>query len=645
MQSTASAIQLNGRVQSGASGSPIPMVSKPLTLYQAQQGEAVALGATTTDADGKFSIAVPSAGDCGIFYVQADLGCGVSLLACLGAAPPAEVCLNELTSVAAAFSLAQFVLNDHVSGDGFGLGVAARMNDNIADVRTGEPSAVLLTSPNADQSISLRLTRSLANLLAACVQNPSQARLLLYALAKSTRTGLPGTSLQALAHIAQNPAKCVAQLYENSLIAPRFLPALNAVPDAWTIAIKVNDSGGLNVPFGGPANIAFDRKGYAWVTNNVVQGTGLSTGGIIVLQPDGRPADGAAGSPRSPITGGGLLGPGFGVTVGSDDTVWVGNFGWGGFNPTPLGMGSVSRFASDGQPISPANGYHGGVVRAQSTVLDHQGNLWIASFGNDSIVVYLGGDPAKSVSYQQPAGSGPFGLAVVAPGGSGDGGQNAVMAWVTNSGGLSGASQSSVCQFKLENGVLSLLSSLAVGSALKGIALDSLGNVWVASGGDHTVYMISPDGLSLRVFRADSIKGPWGVAVDGNNNVWVANFGPIEKNSVYEPAAISLLMGVNPDALADEPPVGTPLMPKSGFTLASAGEQVLLSTGEPLYGPGKPACYSPLMRQTNCVIDQAGNVWVLNNWKPNFDADLINPGGDGVVIFVGMAKPGVSGNR
>jgi hypothetical protein len=40
------------------------------------------------------------------------------------------------------------------------------------------------------------------------------------------------------------------------------------------------------------------------------------------------------------------------------------------------------------------------------------------------------------------------------------------------------------------------------------------------------------------------------------------------------------------------------------------------------------------------VIDQAGNIWALNNWKPDFDTDVCcNPGGDGAVIFVGLAPP------
>ena len=41
------------------------------------------------------------------------------------------------------------------------------------------------------------------------------------------------------------------------------------------------------------------------------------------------------------------------------------------------------------------------------------------------------------------------------------------------------------------------------------------------------------------------------------------------------------------------------------------------------------------------LIDQAGNIWSINNWKPDIDIDAIggNPGGDGIIIFVGLAVP------
>ena len=53
------------------------------------------------------------------------------------------------------------------------------------------------------------------------------------------------------------------------------------------------------------------------------------------------------------------------------------------------------------------------------------------------------------------------------------------------------------------------------------------------------------------------------------------------------------------------------------------------------------------MRMTALAIDQAGDVWAINNWKPRFDLDISpitgNPGGDGICIFIGLAKPPANG--
>ena len=75
--------------------------------------------------------------------------------------------------------------------------------------------------------------------------------------------------------------------------------------------------------------------------------------------------------------------------------------------------------------------------------------------------------------------------------------------------------------------------------------------------------------------------------------------------------------------------------------MLSAGSQVLLHNGEPLYGANAPPSFIPMMRQTSVLIDQTGNIWSINNWKPDFDIDTVgqNPGGDGIIIFVGLAPP------
>jgi hypothetical protein len=138
------------------------------------------------------------------------------------------------------------------------------------------------------------------------------------------------------------------------------------------------------------------------------------------------------------------------------------------------------------------------------------------------------------------------------------------------------------------------------------------------------------------------IDAPWGLCVDGNDNVWVGNFGALALDSDYTTAALTTLAGANPATRPAGLNAGDPISPPTGYTLPSAGEPVLLRNGEPVYRDGTE-CYTPLMRATSCQIDQAGNVWVVNNWKTrfatNFEPNHGNPGGDGLVIFVGLAKP------
>jgi hypothetical protein len=211
---------------------------------------------------------------------------------------------------------------------------------------------------------------------------------------------------------------------------------------------------------------------------------------------------------------------------------------------------------------------------------------------------------------------------------------------------------SSVCRYRIVGTRLVREVNTTVGSAVKGIALDSAGNVWCASGGEPAdasgyvapgkVYLLDPDGNVVGGYAGGGVDTPWGVAVDGDDHVWVANFGHMHLGAVYTTGALSKLAGANPNTIPGGLKTGDPISPPTGYTLPSAGAQVLLHDGTPLYRDGT-ACYNPLMRSTSCIIDQAGNVWVVNNWKPRFDTDFEekygNPGGDGIVIFVGLARP------
>jgi len=215
---------------------------------------------------------------------------------------------------------------------------------------------------------------------------------------------------------------------------------------------------------------------------------------------------------------------------------------------------------------------------------------------------------------------------------------------VTNSTNLAPVSDSNVSRYRLVNDRLELIFSKNFGHAFKAIALDSQGRAWIAGGGDDAVYYLNQQGDVINSFNGGGVNGPWGITVDGDDNVWVGNFGPQAPGSNFTDTRVSKLAGGNP---ATRPPglqAGDPISPASGYTLPSAGAQVLLHNGQPLYGPDGPPSFAPLQRITAVAIDRAGNLWVTNNWKPDFDIDITkNPGGDGICIFVGLAKPRISG--
>jgi hypothetical protein len=272
----------------------------------------------------------------------------------------------------------------------------------------------------------------------------------------------------------------------------------------------------------------------------------------------------------------------------------------------------------------------------QGIAADHDGNIWSANFGNNKLVVFPGGDHDNSISADLPCH--PFGVAIAADG----------TAWVsTVGGGLPGEdtgcdTNSTVSHWRLDGDTLEQLSITEVGVQLKGLDVDFDGFVWVGSGGDDTVYRLDPDGNVVGEYRDGGINAPWSVRIDDAGNAWVANFGVMDilpPNNIYTTGALSVLAGPNsPSGL----PVGSPISPPTGYTLPSAGAPVLLSDGTPLSetGDGRQPAFTPLMRSVSTVPDRAGNVWVSNNWKPNFTSDLIgDPGGDGMVIFIGLAEP------
>lgn len=611
-----------------------PIAGAQVTLFDS--ASSTPIGPVATDAKGFFTINPSTTSTSGIFYATADLGDGVILMAIIGRELPDSITINELTTVSACWCAAQFLQPPGIAGDALRLRIAAAMNANIVNVVDGTSSPVLSSSPNGTETHALGVTRSLANFLASVVRGPVDFLDELFKLA-GVPESLPAnsperTTIAALGNIARSPARNVGGIYIQSKAVMCYQPPVQQQPDAWTIVVKVNNSGDDDNMFGGPGNVAFDARGRAWIGNNVIQGKPDSSPVSIVLDPAGHPALNDSGQRMSPFMGGGLLGAGFGAIVDKSQRVWIGDFGW---TDTTLPPGSVSLFDENAVALSDSDGFTAGVYRVQGMAFDQAGNLWIASWGNGTVVVYPNAENATSNPGQffswAPGGTfQPFGVAI-----AGDG-----TAWVTDSNAVGGIVHLS---FSSSAGI-NLLYEKKIGKVMKGVLIDSAGNVWAASGGDDHVYQFDADGTLIGGYQGGGTWGPWGICLDGADNVWVGNFGPLEPGSVFH-GRLTQLAGRN--AAQYGRLVGDGLTPQTGYTLPTAGSEVTLHDGTKLYGVEGPECYIPMMRTTGLGVDAAGNVWTCNNWKPDFDIDVGdpktkkpgNPGGDGMLIWVGLAAP------
>ena len=128
---------MKGTVQSGGTTKTHPLGGVIVTLYEATADAPRTVGTAKTGADGKFSLDASRTASDSIFYATATLGGGLQLSTIVGPKIPASITINELTTVAAAFSMAQFTQNGVIAGNAFGLCIASGMNDNLVSPLTG----------------------------------------------------------------------------------------------------------------------------------------------------------------------------------------------------------------------------------------------------------------------------------------------------------------------------------------------------------------------------------------------------------------------------------------------------------------------------------------------------------------------------
>ena len=622
-------------------GGGAPIAKSTVTLWEATADAPRQLGQTKTNDDGRFEVRAKGGHGDAILYLVANGGVpkaskasgdnpAIALLAVVGSNPPASVTINELTTVASAFTNARFINGDGISGNPLGLKIAAGNVPNLVDPATGTWGKVLLDPLNSSMTTTMATLDTLGSLITASftVANDDW-RARFYKAATPTGGATPKNTLEAIAGIAREPWANPKELYAifdetYPLPAPDgrrrapFAPYLVYAPDDFALSLCF--SGGGDYANG---RFMFDPEGNLWSGMNWMPGSqsgvNKSTGGGVgKYSPNGV----ALSPPIFGFRGMGIDGVGWGTAV-TKDRVWISSFN-----------GKILVMDFDGKPVASESDFpfKEKFLGLMGIGVAPNGDVWIAD-GSDNQLLYFPGGRIKDGKIVKPEGlKSPFDIVIDS--------QNRV--WVANS------SSDTVVRFPV--GDPSKAESFRAGIGVRALALDSKENVWVASNMDlktpqpklpdgisimeqfklitqamfkyvmgppkrptGAVNMIRPDGTQPAPmgFTGEWINIPWGLNIDGNDDVWVGNMWA---------RSVTLLAGDNTKGH----PAGT-----------KAGDLIhMFQSGS-------------IQMITDVSIDPAGDVWAANNWNSLEAAASPDPtrptstwgGGSGFTVIYGVAGP------
>jgi hypothetical protein len=259
----AAALRIEGHVQVGGGA----VAGSTVSLWAASADAPARLAQAQTDADGRFVVSVDATpSGASSFYLVASGGTpavnkaggnnpALDLLAVLGGNPPAKVVVNELTTVASAFTNARFINGESISGNPLGLRIAAGNVPNLVDPVTGQWGKVLLDPLNSSMTTTMANLDTLGSLITATFTVANDDWRARFCKA-STPTGgtTPKNTLEAMAGVARKPWAAPKELYalfdeayplpapDGRRSAP-FAPYLVYVPDDFALSLAFAGGG------------------------------------------------------------------------------------------------------------------------------------------------------------------------------------------------------------------------------------------------------------------------------------------------------------------------------------------------------------------------------------------------------------------
>ncbi|WP_300666320.1 hypothetical protein [Fluviicola sp.] len=462
-------------------------VTAIVKLWEVNSLTAIAEYVVNGEAKGKFVLtATPESPDA-ILYIIAELhDSNVVLLSVLSPNFTEEIAtngvvVNELTTVASAFTCAQFFSGLQLSGNLQGVTIAAKNTPNLVNPVTGTWGNVLTDPFNITQNETLARINTLAALITAYGTITSEGyNWQSEFLDSSTPLGgkRPGNTAEAMIGIAQSPWMHPTELFDlfdqaypqpkdgfpakpNSKVpvsrrSSPFVPYLSFAPEDFAM-ILVFGQGGICAP----GKLALDEDGNLWTglnwmpgaQNGVYQGLG---GGLVKLDSTGR----LVSPPVTGYTGMGVDGVGWGTAITKAGTCWVTSFN-----------GSIGVYKlEDGSPVVeqvPENlvEIFNEIGGLQGIGLAPNGDIWIVGTSSNEMLYFPNGDLSKGKvvaivdEKQKTVLSAPFAAAI----------DNSNRVWISNTNGKSLVRYTpSEENPKVERFILA--------GGGRGVALDSIGN-------------------------------------------------------------------------------------------------------------------------------------------------------------------------
>lgn len=572
-----------------------------------------------SDGTGTFNVSYEDAPGVVFVVVRRESNNQRLLVSVLHKTRPTFIVVNDFTTVAAAYGMAQFLVEDNVrganvTGEFIGTRNAGMVSGAVVDTITGSPSKAVLESDKLNITTLAKL-KLLASVVRACdaqyIADPL-CRQFIQATARRN-------AFFAMTRLATSPALVVPGQDE---------------PD-WTLPILLTNSGDPTYTFDSPAAFAFDYEGNVYVTNNDQAGsyaagtcknannqTSACPGRyILILGPDGAPLSNSPffGTPDS------IIGSGFGASINwANNDLWIGSFqdlsaaaflGRGDpnqgffthFSSPNSGLGFINKFDNHGAPT-----YIAGVQGINS---DRQGNVYVASLTSNRVCRVSAASNWQNVTcVANDFLRNPFDVDTDSQG----------YAWVSDANAYpvasGGPGENKSYAVKLDGNLNVVVAgelpaahpryAIRAPSA-KAIVVDSHDNAWVSVWLADAVSCFLPNGLPCpgSPYSVPDC-GPWGISLDGRDNIYLACFG--DPLTLFQGHSIVVLCG----ASSPECKMGDIISTQKGWGSRSKA----------------------LMRLTDVQTSSSGAVWTCNNYVPQ-PTTWLNPGGNGVVMFPGLAVP------